>query len=89
MESDKNLDLLTAQEQVETQQKRLDDENWAALFGDNKALPHTQSGENVNLVRTIPDGKGGSRGVWKGTFEVSRAGKSEKSKDEGCLPGLL
>jgi len=35
----------------------------------------------VNLVRTKTDGQGGSRGVWKGTFEVPREEVDAKEGD--------
>lgn len=85
-DSDKNLAALAAlaeQESVEARQKRLDDETYSALFGDSSALVLTErKTDNVELVRTKSDGMGGSRGVWKGTFEVPKAKKTSPKKTE-------
>ena len=86
VDADKRLAESTEQEQIEARQKRLDEESFAALFGDPSAPVLTENKDKVNLVRTKEDGFGGSRGVWKGTFEVPRAEDSKsKSKNERSL----
>ena len=88
VESDQGLAVLAEQEQIENRQKRLDDEAFASLFGNPNAPLLTRSSDNVELVRTKSDGEGGSRRVWKGTFEVPRADTSTP-KDQGSLMDLL
>ena len=43
----------------------------------------------MELVRLKSDGEGGSRGIWKGTFEVPRAGTADTKKNEESLLDLL
>lgn len=92
LESDRKLAAMAERDDTEARQKRLDEENFAALFGgkenevaaDNKQK--TKKGNDVNLVRTLDNGLGGSRGVWKGTMEVPQK-KGGPSKEQE--PSLL
>jgi len=85
IQSDKTLAAIAERENAEARLKRLDEENFAALFSEvnvakGGVLTENKPG-NVNLVRTKTDGQGGSRGVWKGTFEVPREEVDAKEGD--------
>ncbi len=87
IESDKNLAAIAERENAEARLKRLDEENFAALFSEvnvAKGGVLTEKPDNVNLIRTKTDGQGGSRGVWKGTFEVPREDKNTETSKEGA-----
>ena len=75
--SDKSLAALQAKQDVAARQKRLDEENYRALFPEmdmEGGLKAKEAGDdNVKLVRTMEDGKGGNRGRWEGTFQVPKA----------------
>ena len=94
--SDKSLAALQAKQDVAARQKRLDDENYRALFPETEmeeGLKAKKAGDNdnVKLVRTMEDGKGGNRGRWEGTFRVPKAenrkvvGKEEKAEEVNLL----
>ena len=72
MESDRNLVALAEREAAEARGKQLDKENFAALFGKSEEEGLVDTTEKMRLVRTVSNGKGGSRGLWKGTYESSR-----------------
>ena len=89
--SDKSLAALQAKQDAATRQKRLDDENYRALFpeaGEGLKPKKAAADDNVKLVRTMSNGKGGNRGRWEGTFQVPKAEnrklekKDEKEKEE-------
>ena len=83
VQPNQNPRVFTERENLELRQKRLDDETFAALFGDPSAPSLTERIDNVNLVRTRPDGEGGKRGLWTGTFEVPQSDPIEtKEKDD-------
>ena len=84
--SDKSLAALQAKQDVAARQKRLDEENYHALFPEmdmEGALKAKKAGDdNVKLVRTMEDGKGGNRGRWEGTFRVPKAENKKPGKEE-------
>jgi len=88
IESDKNIAAIAEQENAEAVLKRLDAENFAALFSDvniaKKDGALTEKLDNVNLVRVKTDGQVGSRGIWKGTFEVPRKDEDTGTSEEGA-----
>jgi len=88
VDSDNSFAMIAENESLEARQKRLDDETFAALFGETDAPGLAKSKDNVSLVRTKQDGEGGTRGIWKGTFEVPQA-NSIRPKDEMSLLDLL
>jgi len=87
IESDRNLAALAERDNAEARQKRLDDENYAALFGGTEGEVAAKKGD-LKLVRTKDDGQGGSRGVWKGRMEVPQAKKAGSKKEESSLLDL-
>ena len=81
---DKDLANVAARHAVEARLKLLDDKNAAALFGDSEDALLVDKAQEMKLVRTKPDGKGGMRGRWTGTYEPARrenamSGKQEKA----------
>lgn len=87
IESDRNLAAIAERENAEARLKRLDEENFAALFGEVNVAKGgilTEKPDNVNLVRTKTDGQGGSRGIWKGTLEVPRKDTDMGTAKEGA-----
>jgi helicase required for RNAi-mediated heterochromatin assembly 1 len=89
VESDKNLAALAQKENAEARQKQLDKESYEALFGGTEEDVLAKELDNVKLVRTKSNGRGGTRGVWKGTFEVPRSeSTSPKKQQEGNLLDL-
>lgn len=82
IESDKKFAAMAEQENVEARQKRLDEENYEALFGGTEQETGAeQKKDTMKLVRTKNDGKG----VWKGTMEVPQATKGGSKKNENSL----
>ena len=90
VKSDKNLTALMKQEAAEAQGKRLDDRNYAALFSEpGDGVLVDEKIKKMTLVRTMSDGKGGSRNVWKGTYDPgSNNGSSLDKKEETSLLDL-
>ena len=72
VEFDKNLVALAEQEAAEARGKQLDEENFAALFSDPGDATLVANSKKMTLVRTMSNGEGGSRGVWKGTYKPPR-----------------
>ena len=90
--SDKSLAALQAKQDAAARQKKLDEENYRALFPETEeGLKPTKAGDdNVRLVRTMSNGKGGNRGRWEGTFQVPKAenkkpGKKERKEEVNLL----
>lgn len=79
VESDRNLAALLQREAAEAQGKQLDKENFAALFSNSEGAVPVDETKKMTLVRRMPDGKGGSRGVWKEAFGGSPSKKEEAS----------
>ena len=71
--------------QVDTTAKKPDEATWAGLFSVQVDTTGKKTDDDVKLVRTIGDGRGGSRGVWKGTMEVPQAKKGKKKWQEFSL----
>ena len=89
MESDRNLVALGEREAAEARGKQLDKENFAALFGNTEEESRVARTEKMRLVRTKSNGKGGSRGLWEGTYESSRYQTASTSmKEEASLLDL-
>lgn len=93
--SDKSLAALQAKQDAAARQERLDEENYRALFAetDEDLKPKKAVDDNVKLVRTMSNGKGGNRGRWEGTFQVPKAenkkpGKKEEKEEEVNLLDL-
>lgn len=86
--SDKSLAALQAKQDAAARQQRLDEENYRALFPEMGMVEgglmakKTGGDENVRLVRTMEDGKGGNRGRWEGTFRVPKAEGRKPGKEE-------
>ena len=72
-------------ESVEALRKRLDAENFAALFDPPVATVLMDDKDNVNLMHTKTDGAGRIRGIWKGTIEVPKPNKTKKSSEASLL----
>lgn len=90
--SDKSLAALQAKQDAAARQKRLDEENYRALFPETEegSKPKKAGDDNVKLVRTMSNGKGGNRGRWEGTFQVPKAenkkpGKKQKEEEVNLL----
>ena len=83
--SDKGLAAKAQEESVEARQKRLDEENYAGLFGDTKAPVVKDRVDNVTLRHTKSDGAGGTRGVWRGTINVPIRQSSGDSHETSLL----
>ena len=86
-ESDRNLAALAEREAAEALQRygeQLDEENFAALFNDPGDSVLINQTKEMKLVHTKPDGKGGNRSVWKGTYNRSTQAHST-SKEEPSL----
>ena len=83
--SDKSLAALQTKQDAAARQERLDEENYRALFPETEeGLKPKKAGEdNVKLVRTISNGKGGNRGRWEGTFQVPKAENKKPGKQPG------
>ena len=89
VESDRNLVALVEREAAEARGKQLDKENFAALFGHSEEEGLVERTENMRLVRTMSNGKGGSRGLWKGTYGSSKyQTASTSAKEEASLLDL-
>lgn len=87
IEADRNLAAIAERENAEARLEQLDEENFAALFSEVNVAKGgilTEKPDNVNLVRTKTDGQGGSRGIWKGTFEVPRKDMNMGTSKEGA-----
>ncbi|KAK4697938.1 helicase required for RNAi-mediated heterochromatin assembly 1, partial [Lecanoromycetidae sp. Uapishka_2] len=85
LESDRNFAAMAEQDSVEVRQKRLDEENFAALFGGPEQGTAVGKQDDMKLVRTKNDGRGGTREIWKGTMEVPQAKKVGSKKQESSL----
>lgn len=85
VESDKNLVALAEREAAEARSRQLEKENFAALFSDPGDDVLVDSTEKMQLVRTISDGEGGSRGVWKGYLSTSQNANSSKKEEASLL----
>jgi len=86
VESDQRLADLAAEQQAKTRQDRMDEKNAASLFTPGEDAPPGRDMEEMKLVRTKTDGQGGSRGVWKGTYEApAHEEHTSPSKDEVSL----
>ena len=86
VESDEHLVTLMEREAAETCGRQLDEDNYAALFGDPGDDVLVDEIGNMTLVRTMSNGKGGDRGVWKGTYKASRTqDASTRRKEEASL----
>ena len=90
--SDKSLAALQAKQDAAARQERLDEENYRALFNPQteSLKPKKAHDDNVKLVRTMSNGKGGNRGRWEGTFQVPKAenkkpGEKEKEEEVNLL----
>ena len=81
-EYDKNLAALAEREAAEARGKQLDEENFAALFRDPGDAALVDKNKTMTLVRTMSNGKGGSRGVWKGNYKPPRSENARPSKKE-------
>ena len=82
VESDKNLAALGEREAAEARSTRLDEENFASLFsdvGDSSLIDKTKK---MTLVRTMSNGKGGSRGVWSGFYRRPSFKNAGPSREE-------
>ncbi len=79
IESDRYLAALVEREAAEARGQQLDEENFAALFGESGDESLVNRTERMTLIRTMSNGKGGSRSVWTGTYEPSRGKKEEAS----------
>ncbi|KAL6718868.1 hypothetical protein ACLMJK_003102 [Lecanora helva] len=87
-ESDKNLVRSIQNGQSDAERDKLDRANFEALFGE-PMLPKPD--ENSRLIRTWPDGEGGTRSVWKGIYNASgaRARDLDSKQAESSLLDLL
>lgn len=90
IESDRMFAAMAETENAEARQKRLDkldEENAAALFGgtEEEVAAEKKKNNNMKLVRTMEDGKGGSRGIWKGTMKVPQKEKGVKKQERSLL----
>ena len=81
VQSDENLVTLMEREAAEARGRQLDEDNYAALFGDPGDDLVDETGK-MTLVRTMSNGKGGDRGVWKGTYKASRIQDASTRKNE-------
>ena len=83
VESDKALATLCEREAAKAQGKHLDEENFRLLFSDPADAVLVEKTEKMTLVRTRSNGKGGSRGLWSGSYEVpSSKNVSSRTKEE-------
>ena len=82
VESDKNLDEVVERETAKARGKLLDEENFAALFSNQGDEALADEMEKMMLVRTTSDRKGGNRGLWKGTYQISKSQDTSPSKKE-------
>ena len=82
VESDKKLAAMMEREAAEARGKQLDEENFAALFSDPVDAVVVDMSKKMTLVRTLSNGKGGRRGVWKGTYRPPRSKNASPSKKE-------
>ena len=82
--SDKSLAALQAKQDAAARQERLDEENYRALFPETGEglKPKKAADDDVKLVRTMSNGKGGNRGRWEGTFQVPKAENKKPEKPE-------
>ncbi len=87
VESDKALAALGEREAAKAQGKRLDEENFRLLFSDPADAVLVERIEKMTLVRTKSNGKGGSRGLWSGTYELlsSKNASSGTKEEAGSL----
>lgn len=87
LQSDENLVTLMEREAAEARGRQLDEDNYAALFGDPGDDVLIDGIGKMTLVHTMSNGKGGDRGVWKGTYKASRIQDASTRKKEE--PSLL
>ena len=74
--------MLMERQAAEARGKQLDEENFAALFGDAEDASLVDETKKMTLIRTKSNGKGGTRGVWKGTHEPPKSKEAGPSKRE-------
>ena len=93
--ADKSLAALQAKQDAAARQEKLDEDNYRALFPETEEglKPKKAGDDNVKLVRTMSNGKGGNRGRWEGTFlvpkaEHKKAGKEGEKEEEVNLLDL-
>ena len=84
--SDMNLAALANRENAAARNIHLEKEDLIS-FGAGEDEGLAERIDNVRLVRTMSNGRGGSRGLWKGTFEVPRP-KTASPKEEANLLDL-
>ena len=80
VEADRRLAALAERDAAEARGRQLDEENYAALFSDPAVLVDKTT--KMTLARITSDGEGGSRGVWKGTYEPQRSTNASPAKEE-------
>ena len=78
VQSDKNLVTLAERGAAEAQTAKLDEENYAALFGDRQDDRTIDEGDKMTLFRKKSNGKS----VWKGTWRPSRSESVNRSENE-------
>ena len=83
VEADRRLHALAERDAAEAQGRQLDKENYAALFSDSAVL--VDKTEKMTLARTRSNGEGGSRGLWKGTYEPSTNANPTKKEETSLL----
>ena len=80
VEADRRLAALAERDAAEARGRQLDEENYAALFSDPVVLVDKTT--KMTLARITSDGEGGSRGLWKGTYEPQRSTNASPAKEE-------
>ena len=85
VESDKNFVELAEREAAEARGKQLDEENYAALFGSSCNDELVDDTKKMTLVRRVSNGKGGSRGLWKGVWTSSQNARPHKKEEASLL----
>ena len=85
VEADRRLYALAERDAAEARGRQLDKENYAALFSEAVLVDKT---EKMTLARTKSNGEGGSRGLWKGTYEPRSANASPTKEEETSLLDL-
>lgn len=86
VEADRRLHALADRDAAKARGQQLDKENYAALFSDPSVL--VDKTEKMTLARTRSNGEGGSRGVWKGTYEPQSTNASPTKEKEISLLDL-